>query len=314
MRFHRPYTAGELAARLGLKLVGDPQIELRGLNDTHIVQEGEICFSDHPKYLKKALHSPASAVIIKESMAVGGSEPHKTLFISPDPFKSFIRLIQFIRSEALSAGLLGRPPQVHPTAHISDNVFLGKDVVIGEATVVHPGVIIYDNCHIGSHCVIHSGTVIGADAFYFRKRGQEGFDKFESCGRVIIRDHVEIGALCTVDRGVTGDTVIGSHTKLDDHVHIGHDVRVGRRVLMAAQCGIAGFCVIEDDVILWGQVGVTKEVRIGAGAQVLARSGVMNNLAPGKRYFGNPAVEAMTKHKEIILRGRLQEVFKKLGL
>lgn len=312
MRFHRPYTAGELAARLGLKLLGDPYLQLIGLNDTHIVQEGEICFSDHPKYLKKALCSPASAVIVKEGMDMGGVE--KARFLSPDPFGSFINLIQIARSEAEETGFLGRQPQVHPGAQISDNVFLGKDVVIGEGTVVHPGVIIYDNCHIGKYCVIHSGTVIGADAFYFRRKGTEGFDKFVSCGRVVIGDHVEIGALCTIDRGVTGDTVLDDHTKLDDHVHIGHDVRVGKRVLMAAQCGIAGFCVIEDDVILWGQVGVTKEVRIGAGAQVLARSGVMNNLEPGRRYFGNPAVEAVSKHKEIILRSRLQEVFKKLGL
>jgi UDP-3-O-[3-hydroxymyristoyl] glucosamine N-acyltransferase len=310
--FHRPYTAGELAAKLGLTLLGNPQLLVRGLNDTHIVQEGEICFSDHPKYLSKALRSPASAIIVKEGMAVGVCD--KSILVSPDPFDSFINLIDITRSEAEERGFLGHPPQVHPTAQIGNNVILGKDVVIGEGTVVHPGVIIYDNCHIGKYCVIHSGTVIGADAFYFRKKGEEGFDKFISCGRVIVGDYVEIGALCTVDRGVTGDTVLGDHTKLDDHVHIGHDVRVGKRVLMAAQCGIAGFCIIEDDVILWGQVGVTKEVRIGAGAQVLARSGVMNNLQPGRRYLGNPAVEALAKHKEIILRSRLQEVFRKLGL
>lgn len=312
MRFHRPYSVAELAEKLGLTFEGDPQIHIHGLNDTHIVREGEICFSDHPKYLNKALRSDAAAVLLKEGMRVAGH--NKVQFFSRDPFDSFIRLICLEKEEALAAGQLGRAPLIHPTAVVSERAWVGRDVTIGEGTVLHPGVTIYDNCHIGSHCVIHSGTVIGADAFYFRKRGHEGFDKFVSCGRVIIGDHVEIGALCTVDRGVTGDTVIGAHTKLDDHVHIGHDVIVGQRVLMAAQCGIAGFCVIEDDVILWGQVGVTKEVRIGAGAQVLARSGVMNDLEPGKRYFGNPAVEALRKHKEIVLRSRLQEVFKKLGL
>ncbi|MCS6981850.1 MAG: UDP-3-O-(3-hydroxymyristoyl)glucosamine N-acyltransferase [Flavobacteriales bacterium] len=312
MRFHRPYALSEIAERLGLSFRGNPNTALIGLNDTHIAEEGDICFADHSKYVSKALQSPASAVILKPGSPLASFS--KALLFATDPFEAFIRLIHMTRDDAYRAGFLGHAPRVHPTARIAEGVQLGKDVTVGEETVIYPGVVIYDNCHIGAHCVIHAGCVIGADAFYFRKRDLEGFDKFVSCGRVVIGNHVELGALCTIDRGVTGDTFIGDHTKLDDHVHIGHDVRVGRRVLMAAQCGIAGFCVIEDDVILWGQVGVTKEVRIGAGAQVLARSGVMNDLAPGGRYLGNPAVEALKKHREIIFRSRLQEVFKKLGL
>lgn len=312
MRFHRPYTLAEVSDRLGLSFTGNPDTALKGLNDTHIAEEGDVCFADHPKYVPKALQSAASAVIVKSDDAQGAVS--KALLFASDPFETFVQLIQLTRDDAFREGFSGQPPRVHPTAQVAPGVHLGKDVTVGEHTVIHPGVVIYDNCHIGAHCVIHAGCVIGADAFYFRKRGSEGFDKFVSCGRVGIGNHVELGALCTIDRGVTGDTLIGDHTKLDDHVHIGHDVRVGRRVLMAAQCGIAGFCVIEDDVILWGQVGVTKEVRIGAGAQVLARSGVMNDLAPGGRYLGNPAVEAVKKHREIVLRSRLQEVFKKLGL
>lgn len=313
MRFHRPYTSAEIAERLGMRVQGPKDAEITGLNDTHIVSPGEVCFADHPRYLSKALKSEAAAIIVREGLfPVGASS--KVFFTASDPFEAFVELIRMVQEDARNSGHLGAPPQVHPTARVAEGVHLGNDVTVGPGTVIHPHVVIYNNCHIGAHCVIHSGSIIGADAFYFRRRGNTGLDKFISCGRVILEDHVEVGALCTIDRGVTGDTRLGAHTKLDDQVHIGHDVSVGQRVLMAAQCGIAGFCVLEDDVVLWGQVGVTKEVRIGAGAQVLARSGVMNHLEPGKKYFGNPAVEAFQKHREIILRQRLSEVFKKLGI
>ena len=313
MRFHRPFKAGELADVVEGIVEGNPDTLFLGLNDSHIVQEGEFCFAEHPKYFKIALQSKASGIILPKEAYIK-EDSGKILLRVLDPMKAFLDLAQFTFQKAKEEGFRGRPPEIHPTAKLSEGVKIGLDVSIGQGTIIMPHVTIYDNCQIGKNCIIHAGTVIGADAFYYRKKGENGFDKFESLGRVVIEDNVEIGPMCTIDKGVTGDTFIGRDSKFDAHNHIGHDVIIGQRVLMAAQCGIAGFCRIEDDVILWGQVGVTKEVTIGKGAQVLARSGVMNNLSPGGRYFGNPALEASKKHREIILRSRLQEVFRKLGL
>jgi UDP-3-O-[3-hydroxymyristoyl] glucosamine N-acyltransferase len=146
--------------------------------------------------------------------------------------------------------------------------------------------------------------VIGADAFYFKKR-PAGYDKMLSCGRAIIRDRVEIGANCTVDKGVSGDTVIGEGTKFDNHVHIGHDTVIGKNCLFAAQVGVAGVVVVEDDVILWGQVGVQKDLVIGKGAVVLGQSGVPKSLEGGITYFGSPVREAREKMKELAMIKRL---------
>ena len=164
--------------------------------------------------------------------------------------------------------------------------------------MIHPNVAIYDNCILGDNVTIHSGTVLGGDAFYYKKR-ETGFDKLISGGRVVLEDNVDLGALCTLDRGVTGDTLIKEGTKIDNQVHIGHDTVIGRKCLIASQTGIAGCVVVEDEVTMWGQVGVTSGITIGAKAVVLAQTGVSKGLEGGKTYFGSPVSEAREKLKEI---------------
>jgi UDP-3-O-[3-hydroxymyristoyl] glucosamine N-acyltransferase len=173
--------------------------------------------------------------------------------------------------------------------------------------VLHPGVVVYDHCIIGDRVTIHAGTIIGADAFYYKRR-PTGYDKMVSCGRAIIEDDVEIGASCTIDKGVSGDTIIGQGTKFDNMVHIGHDTVIGRNCLFAAQVGVAGVVRIEDDVILWGQVGVQKDLVIGKGAVVLGQSGVPKSLKGGVTYFGSPVREAREKMKELAMIKRLPDV------
>jgi UDP-3-O-[3-hydroxymyristoyl] glucosamine N-acyltransferase len=188
-------------------------------------------------------------------------------------------------------------------------------VQIGKDCLIHPHVTIYDHSIIGDNVVIHSGTVIGADAYYFkRSRDKEvQYSKMLSCGRAIIESDVEIGACCTIDRGVSGDTVIGRGTKLDNHIQVGHDTVVGRNCLMASQVGIAGVAPIEDEVILWGQVGVSKDLTIGKGAIVMAQSGVPSSLEGGKSYFGSPVEDARTKMKELNWIKRIPEMWQKLN-
>jgi UDP-3-O-[3-hydroxymyristoyl] glucosamine N-acyltransferase len=133
-----------------------------------------------------------------------------------------------------------------------------------------------------------------------------------SCGRVIIEDHAEIGANCTIDRGVTSDTIIGAGTKLDNLVHVGHDTIIGKNCLLAAQVAIAGATTLEDEVILWGQVGVNKTLTIHKGAEVYAQSGVGGDLDAGKKYFGSPVEDAMTKKKELVWVRRIPELWEKV--
>jgi UDP-3-O-[3-hydroxymyristoyl] glucosamine N-acyltransferase len=171
---------------------------------------------------------------------------------------------------------------------------------------------LYDHTEIGDNVIIHANTVIGSDAFYFKRR-PEGYDKMVSCGRVIIHDDVEIGASCTVDKGVSGDTIIGKGTKIDNQVHIGHDSVIGKNCLFAAQVGIAGVVTIEDDVILWGQVGVQKDLTIGKGAVVLGQSGIPKSLEGGKTYFGSPVQEAREKMRELAFVKQLPGIIEKLN-
>ncbi|OJR70849.1 UDP-3-O-(3-hydroxymyristoyl)glucosamine N-acyltransferase, partial [Escherichia coli] len=193
---------------------------------------------------------------------------------------------------------------------IQPNVFIGHNVVIGKNCVIHPNVVLYDGTIIGDNVVIHAGAILGADAFYYKKR-PEGFDPLVSCGRVVIEDNVGIGAACTIDRGVTGDTTIKEGAKIDNQVHIGHDTVVGVRSLIAAQCGIAGCVVIEDEVTLWGQVGTTSGITIGTKAVVLAQSGVSKSLVGGKVYFGYPAEESRDKLKQLASIKRIPELVEK---
>jgi UDP-3-O-[3-hydroxymyristoyl] glucosamine N-acyltransferase len=194
------------------------------------------------------------------------------------------------------------------------NVFIGKKVVIGKNCIIHPNVTILDYTIIGDHVIIQSGTVLGGDAFYYntKKNRENWYNKMLSCGNVVIEDFVEIGAGCTIDRGVTAETRIGKGTKMDNLVHIGHDVTVGKNCLFAAQVGIAGGTIIEDGVTLWGQVGVGKTLTIGANAVVLGKSGVPSSLEGGKTYFGYPALEASEKRRELVWIKRIPMLWKKV--
>ena len=201
---------------------------------------------------------------------------------------------------------MGEGTLVHPNASIAGSA------VVGRHCQIHAGAVIEDDVVIGDHVIVHSNAVIGADAFYYKKVDGE-YNKMHTCGRVILEDHVEIGALTTVDRGVTGDTIIGAGSKLDNHVHVGHDTVIGRNCLFAAQVGIAGCVVVEDNVILWGQVGVPSDLRIGEGAVVLGQSGLTKSIEGGKTYFGSPASEAKAKFKELAMIRKIPKILEKLG-
>ncbi len=308
MKFPIPYTLKQIATILNTDFVGNSEFPILGMNEIHVVEIGDIVFVDHPKYYDKALKSIASVVLINKNV---DCPEGKALLISDDPFRDFNRLTNFFKPFEKATSIVAPSARIGKDTVIQPNVFIGNNVVIGDHCCIHANVSIYDNCIIGNYVTIHAGTVLGSDAFYYKKR-LEGFDKLLSGGRVIIEDNVDIGALCSIDKGVSGDTVIREGTKLDNQVQVGHDTVIGKKCLIAAQTGIAGCVVIEDEVTLWGQVGVTSAATIGKKAIVLAQTGVSKSLEGGKTYFGSPVEEAREKLKQMAYIKRIPEILKKL--
>jgi UDP-3-O-[3-hydroxymyristoyl] glucosamine N-acyltransferase len=220
-------------------------------------------------------------------------------------------LTNFFKPFEKSDGLISNSAKIGQNTVIQPNVFIGNNVTIGKNCLIHANVSIYDGSIIGDDVIVHSGSVIGSDAFYYKKR-PEGYDKLNSGGNVVLKNNVEIGASCTIDKGVSGSTTIGEGTKLDNQVQVGHDTLIGKNCLIAAQCGIAGAVVVEDDVTLWGQVGVISAITIGKGAVVLAQSGIPKSLEGGKTYFGSPVEEARKKMKQLADVKKIPSILEKL--
>ena len=295
MRFPQPYTLEQIATIINAKYVGASDFPVLGMNEIHVVQAGDIVFVDHPKYYEKALHSKATIVLINKEVECPEG---KALLISDDPFRDFNKLTDFFKPFQKATALIAPSARIGENTVVQPGTFVGNNVVIGNNCRIHSNVSIYNDCVIGDNVTIPAGTVLGADAFYYKKR-PEGFDKLKSGGRVVIQDNVDLGALCTIDRGVTGDTTIKKGTKIDNQVHIGHDTVVGEKCLIASQTGIAGCVVIENEVTIWGQVGMTSGITIGEKAVILAQSGISKSLEGGQTYFGYPAGEAREKYKEM---------------
>ena len=297
----------DLAKTLNLEFAGDSDFAISGINEIHKVENGDITFVDHPKYYDKALNSKASTILINKKVDCPSG---KALLFSDDPFRDFVALVKKLRPFEKSDSMISSSAEIGEGTIIQPNVFIGNNVIIGKNCLLHPNVSIYDHTIIGNNVIIHSNSVIGADAYYFKRR-PEGYDKLESCGRVILSNNVEIGALTSIDKGVSGDTFIGDGTKIDNHVQIGHDTIVGKNCLIGAHSAIAGVTVIEDDVIIWGKVSINKDIVIGKGAVILATSGVDKSLEGGKTYFGSPVDEARKKWKEMAVAKKLIEAANK---
>lgn len=304
MKFPQAHTLKQIADLLNVDYVGDGDFPILGMNEIHVVEPGDIVFVDHPKYYDKALKSAATVILINKEV---DCPTGKALLISEDPFRDFNKLTQHLNPFKSARQSISDSAKIGQNTIIQPNCFIGHNVIIGEHCVIHPNVIIYDNTVIGDHVTIHAGTVLGASAFYYKNR-PEGFDQLISGGRVVIKDHVHLGALCTIDRGVTGDTVIGEGSKLDNQIQIGHDTVIGKKCLIASQTGIAGCVIIEDEVTIWGQVGSTSGITIGSKAIVHAQTGISKSLGGGKTYWGTPAQEARAELKDRIFIKRIPEL------
>jgi UDP-3-O-[3-hydroxymyristoyl] glucosamine N-acyltransferase len=238
-----------------------------------------------PDDLAFALGQPGDAGVL----LAGAPIPGRTVVVVADPKLAFAKALERLVPEGESFRSNVHPDaRIAPRAILHPGVVVGRDCEIGNDTVLFPNVVLYPRTAIGERCRIHAGTVIGADGFGYQ-RTAAGVAKMPHVGRVRVEDDVEIGALSTIDRAVLGETVIGAGSKLDDHVHVAHNCRVGRGVVIAAQTGLSGSVVVGDGAVIGGQVGVVEHVTIGAGARIGAQSGVHRDVPAGETWLGSPA-------------------------
>lgn len=311
MRFPAPVSVQWLADFLKAELIGNTLGMATGINELHKVEPGDLAFVDHPKYYTTCIESAASFIIINKPAEVPAG---KALLVVDQPFEAYLKIVRHFRPFEPATKNISDSAIIGDGTYIAPTVFIGHQVQIGNNCFIHPGVAILDHCIIGNNVIIQSGTVIGSDAFYYNTKKDRDiwYKKMESCGRVVIEDFAEIGAGCTIDRGVSHDTIIGSGTKLDNQVHIGHDTVLGKNCLLAAQVGIAGAVNVEDGVILWGQVGVNKTITIHKNAVVMGQSGVVSSIEGDKIYWGTPAIDFSNKKREMVWIKRLPELWKKV--
>lgn len=295
MKFPKPYSLKKIAELIDCKYIGDDDLSILGMNEIHVVEPGDIVFVDHPKYYDKALNSKATVVLINKEV---NCPEGKALLISEDPFRDFNKLTNHFKPFKSLNSPISESAKIGFNTIVQPNCFIGNNVIIGSNCIIHSNVTIYDDTVIGDNVEIHAGTVLGASAFYYKNR-PEGYDQLKSGGRVVIKDDVHIGAACTIDKGVSGDTTIGEGTKLDNQIQVGHDTVIGKKCLIASQTGIAGCVIIEDEVTIWGQVGIISGITIGSKSVILAQSGISKTLEGNKTYFGSPADESRVKLKEL---------------
>lgn len=308
MKFPRQQTLEEIARIIDCDYIGNAEFPVLGMNEIHIVQPGDIVFVDHPKYYDKALNSKATIILLNKKADIPEG---KALLISKDPFNDFNKLTNHFKPFISANSMIAETATIGSNTILQPNVFVGNNVQIGDDCTIHSNVCIYDNTVIGNNVTIHCGTVLGADAFYYKNR-PEKYDKLLSGGNVVIEDNVDIGALCTIDKGVSDSTRICEGTKLDNQVHIGHDTILGRRCLVASQVGISGCVIIEDFVTIWGQVGIKSDVIIATGTEIYAQSGLGHSTIENKTYFGSPAMEARDKLREMAYLKKLPDIIDKL--
>ncbi|MEZ4764534.1 MAG: UDP-3-O-(3-hydroxymyristoyl)glucosamine N-acyltransferase [Calditrichia bacterium] len=336
------YTLKYIAEKIGGKLVGNPALQIHNTAEIDKAGDGEITFLANPKYRSRLEQSNASAVIIDKRVDEPPSLPY---IIAPDAYFGFLQaLLLFNEPKQMLETGIHETAVVHSGANIGKNVkigahvYIGADVSLGDETEIFPNCVILDGSKIGSSCrlyplasvredcvignrvIIHNGAVIGSDGFGFAPH--EGvFHKIPQVGKVVIEDDVEIGANCTIDRATLGETRICNGVKLDNLVHIAHNVVVGSHTVIAGQAGISGSTKIGSHNMIGGQVGIIGHITIGNGVQIAAQSGVSKKVDDGEVLFGSPArpimkmkrIEASLDHLPEI-RKHIRDLEKRLAL
>ncbi len=311
MKFEQPVPVTSIAQMIGARITGKEDAFVSGINELHKVEPGDLAFVDHPRYFDRCIQSAATCIIINQESNIPEG---KTLLLVEDPFEAYLKIVRHYRPFLPSLQLISDSAVVGEGSVVMPGSYIGNHVVIGKDCIIHPHVTIMDHCSIGDRVVIQAGTVIGSDAFYYNRKVSRPvhYKRMESCGRVVIEDDVEIGAGCTIDRGVSHDTVISLGSKLDNLIHIGHDTVIGKNCLIAANVVVGGCTTIKDNVTIWGGVIINKTITIGENAVLFARTGVPNSLEGNKSYYGAPAQEARAAQKELVWIKRIPQLWEKV--
>lgn len=328
-------TVGQLAALIEGAVEGDANIPILGISSIEDARDGDITFAENEKLLSSAERSLASAVIAPAGSGISATSANKPLIRVKNPRFAFAQVLRIFAPEPkVYQGIhptavigenvrFGHNASVHALAVLGDNVtlgdncvvypfaYIGDNVTLGDNCVIYPHVVLHDDTEIGSSVVIHSGSVLGTDGFGYMFIENRHY-KIPQIGRVIIEDDVEIGANVTIDKARTGSTRIGAGSKIDNLVHIGHNVTVGKNCVIVAQVGVSGSVDIGDGVILAGQVGIKDHVKIGDGSIVAAKTGVIGDLQPGSFVSGHYARPHAEQMRVLALHNRLPDLSKQV--
>jgi UDP-3-O-[3-hydroxymyristoyl] glucosamine N-acyltransferase len=321
----------EIADFVQARLLGDGTVRLKGISSIGSASAGDLVFVENETTLTAAIASRASAVIAPVS--AGKLANSKPLLLHAQPRLAFARAARLLGATTDRKAGIHPSAIVHPSAQLAAGVIIdervvitegvrigdrtwigsscviGAHAVIGEGCELYPNVTVYPGVRLGNRVIVHSGTVLGSDGFgYVRDQTTGRYEKFPQIGGLEIEDDVEIGANSTIDRGALDLTRIGRGTKIDNLVHVGHNVQVGEDVVIAAQTGLSGSAVIENNVIMGGQVGIADHVRIEAGAVLGAQSGIPSKKiirGKGVIFWGTPARPIREYLKELAVLARL---------
>lgn len=323
----------QISERVHGEIIGDDSLEITGIASVEEAEQGELVFAESPRFIAAALRSRASAILVSKEIAP--LEGSKTLILVENPRESFVEVLEMFtparfeqpgidKSASIGTGVqIGRDVHIGHGVTVGDRVVLGDrvillpgvrvghDCVIGDDTILNPNVVFYPRISTGKQCIFHAGCVIGADGFGYIQIGY-GLKKIPQLGIVEIGDEVEIGANTCIDRAKTGATIIGAGTKIDNLVHVAHNVHIGMSCLLIAQTGIAGSVNIGDGVILAGQAGVKDHVTLGSGSRVGAQGGVIGDVAAGATVSGYPARPHNEKMREYAALGSLPAYVKRI--
>jgi UDP-3-O-[3-hydroxymyristoyl] glucosamine N-acyltransferase len=325
----------DIAEQLHCRLEGDGELDIVRVAPIQQAQPGDLTFVASARYLPELKTTRASAVILGRSKSGDAAAPCAVLE-ADDPYSAFAHAVSlFAGAERPAAG-------IDPLSAVADDAAIGLDVsigafvaigagaAIGARTIVYPHAVIGPRARVGDDCVIHSqvsirervvvghrvtlhdGVVVGSDGFGFAPQKDGTHLKIPQHADVVIEDDVEIGANTTIDRPAIGETRIRAGTKIDNLVHIAHGVSIGRRSLLAAQVGIAGSTIVEDDVMVAGQSGVTGHVRVGAGAKIGAKSAVLQSVDAGSFVTGHPAFDHADWRKASVVFRQLPALKKRV--
>ena len=322
---------GDIAEKIGGKVIGDASIEITDVRSIEAAEKGHLTFLTGKKFLNKLKQSRASAVLVTSEQEVDMSQ-----VITPGPMLAFARLLDQFHPQS-------RPkPGIHPSVILGENVVLGKrvtlsalvcvgdnvqidddtvvypgavigsDCSLGKNTVIHSNVTLYNNSVLGNHVILHAGVVVGADGFGYTIDEQGRHVKVNQIGNVVIEDNVEVGANSCIDRAAMGTTLVKEGTKIDNLVQVAHNCTIGEHSILVAQAGIAGSCELGHHVILAGQVGVSDHVKVGDQVTVVGKSAVLRDLEGHSAYGGIPAVPLNIWKRSITVLPKLPDLVRKI--